>query len=110
MPERIYEDSTRLIHFSIEFLSNGGSSGFLLETWSPDSAVDSVDKASPSAMTSLLLSWRRGEAGRCMLIGGSEVVSGDGKNVVVSVDGSVGVVAGDVWGDRTILASLPYGK
>ena len=37
----MYADSTRRIHLSIEFLSKGGNSGFLLETCKLESAVES---------------------------------------------------------------------
>ena len=101
MLERMYADSTRRIHFSMEFLSNGGSSGFLLETCRLESA-DDKDAIASSPMV---------VAGVVLAKGGSERVSGDGKKTCVPICGrGDGEFAGDGVGDRIARADVPKGK
>ena len=75
MPARMYADSTRLIHFSMAFLSNGGRSGLRLDTDSPVRAVDNEVSASPSAMM-LLLGCSRGDGERTRSVVGAKEKGG----------------------------------
>ena len=98
IPERMYADSTRRIHFSIEFLSKGGSSGFRLDTCRPERAVVRVLRGSVAAISSC-----------CCASGGRELVSGDGKKDWTLVVGcGIGDGFGDGDGDRDCLALAPH--